>query len=91
MVTAIGLRDLQQNASRYVRAVQDGDDEFQVTVHGRDTGVILTRASSSKSGIGVPLGRVGLVPWQTPMSDETKQELLAIVEAGRDSSGFIAE
>ena len=91
MVTAIGLRDLQQNASKYVRAVELGTDEYQVTVHGRDTGVRLTRANTPEPLLGVPLNQIGLAPWQTPMPMETKQQLMAMVEAGRNASGFIPE
>lgn len=90
MVTAIGLRDLQQHASKYVRAVEQGEAEYRVTVHGRDTGVVLTKAAPHETSLGVPLENIGLAPWQTPMSDETKKALLAMIEAGRDAPGIVA-
>lgn len=86
------MRELQQHASRLVRAVEQGQAEYRVTVQGRDTGVTLAR-----SGRRAPIGRVTLSQavasglWQGGSTSEARHDLLAQVESGRDAMGLVGQ
>jgi len=92
VTTSIGIRELQQNASKYVREVEEGRAEYRVTVQGRDTGVSLAKASAAPDGprYGVPLkDAIERGMWSRPISDDARQKMLAFIEEGRNAVGYI--
>jgi len=92
MVTNIGIRELQQHASRLVREVEQGQAEYRVTVQGRDTGVTLARSDSQPRTSGATMAQVLASDlWQYGMPDEARRSLLARIEAGREAMGYIGE
>ncbi|MCL2803772.1 MAG: type II toxin-antitoxin system prevent-host-death family antitoxin [Micrococcales bacterium] len=92
MTTSIGIRELQQHASRLVRAVEQGQAEYRVTVQGRDTGVTLSRSTGQAAASPVILAP-GLASelWQGSLADDARRLLLANLEAGRDTMGLVGE
>jgi len=90
--TTIGIRELQQNASKLVRDVQEGRAEYSLTVQGRETGVVLAKAPQPKRQYGVPLTQAlqsGL--WRREIPADVKERMLASIEAGRDAMGVISD
>lgn len=93
MVTeTIGIRELQQHASKLVRDVEQGRAEYRITVQGRDTGVMVTSAPSLSRSPGVLASDVMNSPWwQYKIPEDIRQKMLDDVEAGRDASGYVGD
>jgi len=93
MVTAsIGIRELQQNASKYVREVEEGRAVYRVTVQGRDTGVSLAKDTSGSESRGIRASDLAQsVWWRRQIPEDVKQKMLAFVEEGRDASGYVGD
>jgi len=87
----IGIRELQQHASKLVREVQTGKADYRITVQGRDTGVALTPAPTTP---GKPVASADPDhggTWDSHVSPEAKQRLLDFIEKGREDMGYIGE
>ncbi|MCL2781763.1 MAG: type II toxin-antitoxin system Phd/YefM family antitoxin [Actinomycetia bacterium] len=92
MATVIGVRELQQHASRLIREVEQGRAEYRITVQGRDTGVILAASAGPDPAGSVPLveaqrGRL----WRDRLPQDTRRALLAQIEAQRDAMGLVGQ
>jgi len=90
-VSTVGIRELQQHSSSLVRDVEQGNVEYRITVQGRDTGVMLTKAAATRPR-GVSLAdvrRSGL--WDSNLAQPAKDRLLEFIEAGRDEVGFVGQ
>jgi hypothetical protein len=97
MVTRqIGVRELQSQASRVVREAETGDVRFRVSVHGRDTRVEIGVENAEKASVRA--GREGISAteflasplYQVPFEQSVAQQLIDLVEAGRDAAGTVA-
>jgi prevent-host-death family protein len=94
---SIGIRELRQNASRIIEAAEGGTT-YRVTNHGKDTGVVIGKGDTSRLGAESER-RPGATPDQIVSSgvyDSRKpegyeQEMLRIVERGRNESGRVGE
>ena len=93
MVTeTIGVRELQQHASRVVRDVEQGRAEYRITVQGRDTGVVVTSAPTPRFGYGVTAAEaIAKGMWSRPIPEHIKQKMLSDIEAGREAEGYIGD
>jgi prevent-host-death family protein len=93
-VKVVGIRELRQNASQVIDAAAAGAT-FQVTNHGKETGVLIGRQQHAPHD--APQERSGASPEQIINSgvyDSTKpatyeEEMLRLVEHGRDESGRV--
>jgi len=92
MATLIGIRELQQHASRLVQDVEQGRAAYRVTVQGRETGVMLTKASGARVAATVTAAQVIASEWwQRELPDQVRLRMLAAVEEGRDAMGLVGE
>jgi len=92
MARLIGIRELQQHASRLVHDVEQGRAAYRVTVQGRDTGVMLAKASDARLAATATASQVMASEWwQRALPDQVRPRLLAAVEEGRDAMGLVGE
>jgi len=86
----VGIRELQQHSSRLVREVEQGGVEYRISVQGRDTGVMLTKAPVIVKGVTIAEAkRRGM--WQHGLPEARKKALLDFIEAGREEMGYIGQ
>lgn|GEM_PF-1682656 len=88
MTTMIGVRELQRDASRIVRAVDAGDETFRVSIQGHPTDVVVTR-ETRPSRRGATLANVLASELYSAKPPEVLAEQLAMLEAGRDAVGVV--
>jgi prevent-host-death family protein len=88
--TAIGVRELQRDASRLIREVQEEGRTFRITIHGRDTGVVLTYQGRDPQR-GATFEEVMTSPLYRFKGQAVIDAQLAELERGRDRSGRISE
>jgi prevent-host-death family protein len=94
---SIGIRELRQHASRIIEAAELGTT-YRVTNHGKDTGVLIGKGDASRRG-AEPERRRGATPdqivstgvYDSPKPESYEQEMLRIVERGRNESGRVGE
>lgn len=94
---SIGIRELRQHASRIIEAAEGGTI-YRVTNHGKDTGVRIGKVEARRLG-AEPERRRGASPdlvvssgvYDSPKPLRYEQEMLRIVERGRDESGRVGE
>jgi prevent-host-death family protein len=94
---SIGIRELRQNASRIIEAAEGGTT-YRVTNHGKDTGVLIGKGDASRLGAESER-RPGATPdqivssgvYDSPKPERYEQEMLRIVERGRNESGRVGE
>jgi|SRR5882672_3527439 prevent-host-death family protein len=94
---SIGIRELRQHASRIIEAAEGGTT-YRVTNHGKDTGVRIGTGDASRRS-AEPERRRGATPDQIVSSgvydsrkpESYEQEMLRIVERGRNESGRVGE
>jgi len=94
---SIGIRELRQNASRIIEAAEGGMT-YRVTNHGKDTGVVIGKGDASRLR-AEPERRPGATPdqivssgvYDSPKPARYEQEMLRIVERGRNESGRVGE
>ena len=93
MVTAsVGIRELQQHASKLVLDVEQGRAEYHLTVQGRDTGVRLVRAAETRPERVVTAVALTSSPlWRRLMPEDARKQLLDAVEAGREAMGYVGD
>lgn len=90
----VGIRELRQNASQVIEAAASGAT-FQVTNHGRQTGVLIGRQQRPRRETGEE--RAGASPEQvidsgvydSPKPAKYEEEMLRLVQDGRDRSGRV--
>jgi len=85
----IGVRELQKNTSHLVRAVQDGQATYRISVQGRPTDVVLAREPVGPSG--ATLAALAASPLYRGKSHDVAAAQLALIEAGRDTAGEVGE
>ncbi len=85
---SIGVRELQQYTSRVIRDVEAGD-EYEITVQGRPTGVVLTRILPPHRGATIDEVRRSSL-YSRP-DDDTRRALLEMVERRRDAAGYVGD
>ncbi|MDR0365609.1 MAG: hypothetical protein LBH68_02085 [Bifidobacteriaceae bacterium] len=92
-IQEIGIRELQANASRVVRAARDQGTRFRVASRGRDTGVevgpaVHQTAAPADGGLtGAEL--LGSALYRTAPAPAGAAALAAFVEDGRDAQGTL--
>lgn len=94
---SIGIRELRQHASRIIEAAEGGTT-YRVTNHGKDTGVRIGKGDATRRG-AEPERRRGATPdqvvssgvYDSPKPESYEQEMLRIVERGRNESGRVGE
>jgi prevent-host-death family protein len=94
---SIGIRELRQNASQIIEAAEGGTT-YRVTNHGKDTGVLIGKGDASRLGAESERRR-GATPdqivssgvYDSPKPEGYEQEMLQIVERGRNESGRVGE
>jgi prevent-host-death family protein len=90
MSTMIGIRELQQNASRFVREAENGT-EFEITSQGRPTGVTLAKVKQPRRR-GATLEELLASQNRRPqLSDEAAARLLRFVDEGREAAGYVGD
>lgn len=87
-VKSIGVRELQQHASRIIREVEAGEGDYVVTVQGRATSVVIAKGAGDIAE-GATAQQVLATPFALDRDDEVTRALLEMLEAGRDASGTI--
>lgn len=91
MTARIGIRELQQNAARYIREVEQAGTEFAITKQGRATGVALCKASEDQEPKGATLDQLQRSRlWRNSVGLEAQEKLLAYITDGREAVGRIA-
>lgn len=93
----IGIRELRQAASQIIEAARGGAI-YRVTNHGKDTGVQIGRHTPLGAVTGLERHR-GASPdqvissgvYDTPKPVGYEEEMLRIVERGRNRSGHVGE
>jgi len=91
MVINVGIRELQQHASKIVQDVEQGHAEYRVTVQGRDTGVTLTKAPAARR-TGITVAELKKTDfWTRKWPEGVRKQLLDDIEAGREAVGYIGE
>jgi prevent-host-death family protein len=91
---SVGIRELRQNASRIIEAAEAGAT-YRVTNHGKDTGVLI--GSQQHTDHHPAQQRPGTSPSQiidsgvydSPKPATYEEEMLRLVEQGRDRSGRV--
>jgi prevent-host-death family protein len=91
----VGIRELRQNASEIISAAETGR-AFQVTVRGKDTGVVIAKQQAPVSATEPRRGATRAQIEQSgvytlPTPDGYERALLDIVEGGRDQAGRVGE
>jgi hypothetical protein len=90
----IGVRELQRDTSRLIREVQRDGRTFHIAVHGRDTGVTLSREGEGEGkgrAGGASARQVAASPLYAGKSPELIAAQLAHVEAMREAAGRVGE
>jgi prevent-host-death family protein len=90
----IGIRELRQHASRIIEAAEGGTT-YRVTNHGKDTGVLIGKQQHAQHDAAEE--RTGASPdqiiasgvYDSPKPETYEEEMLRLVERGRDRSGRI--
>lgn len=85
----IGVRDLQQQASRVIRDVESGAQEYLVTVQGRATDVVIVRREPRHAGGTVEQALASALADR--QHDQVTAELISGLEAGRDGAGVLGD
>jgi prevent-host-death family protein len=94
MSESVGIRDLRNNTADIISAAEAGK-EFHVTVRGKDTGVVITKHSTtppSERRRGITLAQIqqaGL--YARPTSPGYREAMLQMVERGRNAAGRIGD
>lgn len=90
----VGIRELRQNASQVIEAAASGAT-FRVTNHGKETGVLIGRrqrprreASEERAGAS-PKQIIDSGVYDSPKPAKYEEEMLRLVQDGRDRSGQI--
>jgi len=93
MVTAtVGIRELQQHASKLVSDVGQGRAEYHLTVQGRDTGVRLVRAAETRPQRVVTAADLADSPlWRRSMPEDVRKRMLDDIESGREAMGYVGD
>ncbi|MDR1833309.1 MAG: type II toxin-antitoxin system prevent-host-death family antitoxin [Propionibacteriaceae bacterium] len=86
-VESIGVRELQKATSAIVRSAQEQGRVFLVTVHGRPTGVAISKAAPAIEGASADKLRAASSAQQKSESLIAAQ--LAAVTASRDAFGTV--
>lgn len=94
VMEAIGIRELRQHASRIIEAAEGGTT-YRVTNHGKDTGVFIGKqqhahhdAAEQRTGAS-PDQVIASGVYDSPKPATYEEEMLRLVEQGRDRSGRI--
>jgi len=88
----VGVRELQQHASRLVHDVEQGRAEYRVTVQGRDTGVALTQVGEIDVARVVTAADLIASPlWRHPIPEDIRQKMLDAIETGREAMGYVGD
>ena len=88
----VGIRELQQHASKVIRDVERTGREYEVTSQGRPTGVHISRRETAPAPRGATLAQLKeSLSTRPTISAGQRQALLDFVEAGRDAVGSITK
>jgi prevent-host-death family protein len=91
---AVGIRELRQNASQVIEAAERGGT-YRVTKRGKDTGVLIGRRQHADDDSAEE--RTGASPdqiinsgvYDSPKPPMYEEEMLRLVQHGRDQSGRV--
>lgn len=90
----VGIRELRQNASGIISAAEGGT-QFHVTVRGKDTGVVIAKspyAPPDQRRRGATLAAIQQAGvHERPAPPGYEEEMLELVERGRDESGQVGD
>jgi prevent-host-death family protein len=85
----IGVKELQKTISEVIRSVQDRGHQYQVTVQGRPSGVVISRAAPA-SGSGATAAEMLASPlYSSAKPPGLAEAQVAELERGRDEAGII--
>ena len=86
--SVIGVRELQKNTSKLIRAVQEGSASYRISVQGRPTDVVLTLDAQPRRR-GATVEELLASQLYAPKDPAVIADQLALIEAGRDAFGYV--